>query len=62
MLVTSGVTLLLDAAQRRRNRRDLLERLRPYHPSLPSIADEAQAWLKKRLPASKHHAPHSPPS
>jgi hypothetical protein len=42
--------------QRRRNRPDLLERLRPYqapyevpyHPSQPSVADEAQEWLDQQ--------------
>ena len=38
--------------QRRRSRPDLLERLAPYqvlhHPSRPSVADEAEEWLREQ--------------
>ena len=39
-----GAALLIDAFDRRRKRRTLLERLEPYQPK--SIGDEAESWLR----------------
>ena len=39
-----GATLLIEGIRRRR-RPNLAERLRPF---LPSIADEAEIWLKRQ--------------
>jgi hypothetical protein len=42
-----GTTMVIDASYRRRRRPVLTERLRPY-ASLPSLADEAESWLKRQ--------------
>ena len=44
LLTWAGSTLLLDAAWRRWERPDLVERLLPFRPG--SIADEAELWLQ----------------
>jgi hypothetical protein len=56
ILMWAGSTAIIlsclnDRQRRRRNRRrrpDLLERLAPYHPSMPSVADQAQEWLSRQ--------------
>ena len=45
MLVWVLTTMVIDAQVGRRRRPDLAERLRPFQPS---IADEAQDWLKRQ--------------
>jgi hypothetical protein len=48
-LMWQVVKLILTVRGRieRRRRPKLLERLRPYHhPSLPSVAEEAERWLR----------------
>ena len=50
-LVWQVVKLVLTARsriERRRNRPDLYERLAPFHPSGPSIAEEAEQWLRQQ--------------
>jgi hypothetical protein len=45
LMVWAGVTLIIDGSLRRRRRLDLVERLRPFQPS---IADGAEVWLRRQ--------------
>jgi hypothetical protein len=45
LMVWAGVTLIIDGSLWRRRRPDLVERLGPFQPS---IADEAEVWLRRQ--------------
>jgi hypothetical protein len=45
LLMRAGATLLIDAWSRRRRWLSLVERLRPFQPS---VADEAEVWLRRQ--------------
>jgi hypothetical protein len=46
LLTWGGALLLIDAASRRHQRANLVDRLGPFQPS---VADEAQDWLRQQL-------------
>ena len=45
LLLWAGSALLIDDLVRRARRPSLVERLRPF---LPTVADEAELWLRRR--------------
>jgi len=47
LMFWAGSALLIDAWERRRQRPPLCERLAPY---FPTIADEAELWLRRHDP------------
>ena len=50
LMFWAGSTLLIDAWERQRQRPPLYERLAPY---VPTVADDAELWLRR-------HGPHQP--
>ena len=50
ILACAGAAAIIQGCLNERNRRRqvaLSERQRPYHPSMPSVADQVQEWLKQ---------------
>ena len=50
ILAAAGVTAIIQGCLNERHRRrqvELHKGPRPYHPSMPSVADQVEEWLKQ---------------